>query len=82
MGMSFREIGFSQKSLFLCSLRELVDMEAVLDKSRLLLSSSNSVDNCLLNNKTGGPMMFADSKFSANQKDGEYVINKHKFTAA
>ena len=45
--------------------RELVDMEAVLDKSPLLLSSSNG--NCLLNNKTGAPMIFAYSKFAANQ---------------
>ena len=33
----------------------------------LLLSSSNSVGNCLLNNKTAAPMIFAHSKFSTNQ---------------
>ena len=33
----------------------------------LLLSSSNSVGNCLLNNKTAAPMIFAYSKFSTNQ---------------
>ena len=49
----------------------MVDMEAVLDKSPLLLSSSNSVGNCLLNNKTAAPMMFAYSKFSTNQNQSD-----------
>ena len=52
--------------------REMVDMEAVLVKSPLLLSSSNSVGNCLLNNKTGAPMMFAYSKLSTNQNCSYY----------